>query len=255
MLIDSHCHLDKLDLTPYNGDLKAVLKEANTLGVDGFLCIGVELKEHPTLVKIAEAHERVWLSVGVHPNDAKEVPTVAELCALASHPKVVALGETGLDYFRTEPAHRAAQQDSFRVHIQAAQQSGLPLIVHTREAREDTLRLLEAAGGVRGVLHCFTENLAMAEKAIEMGLYISFSGILTFKNATELKEVAQKIPLTSILVETDSPWLAPVPYRGKPNYPGYTRYVAEYLATLRGISFEEVAAQTTLNFKDLMLFA
>ncbi len=248
MLIDSHCHLDKLDLTPYGGDLSGVLKEANTLGVDGFLCVGVELSEHPTLQTIADTHTRVWISVGVHPNDAKDVPTVSELCTLAAHPKVVALGETGLDYFRTEPEHRAAQQESFRVHIQASKKSDLPLIVHTREAREDTLRLLKEEGGARGVLHCFTESLEMAEKAIDMGFYISFSGILTFKNATLLQEVAKKIPLTTILVETDSPWLAPVPYRGKPNYPGYTRYVAECLALLRGISVEAVAEQTTQNF-------
>ncbi len=253
MLIDSHCHLDKLDLDPFGGRLESVLKDAERLDVKGFLCVGVELTEYHPLLELVEPYPNVWLSIGAHPCDVKVVPDVTDLQALCEHPKVVALGETGLDYYHTEHLNPDIQQKSFRAHIQAARAAKVPLVVHTREAREDTIRILqeEHAEECRGVLHCFTEDWAMASQALDLGFYISFSGIVTFKNALTLKEVARKVPLDSILVETDSPWLAPIPYRGKPNYPGYTRYVAEYMATLRGISFVELAQKTTHNFYTL----
>ena len=250
MLVDSHCHLDRLDLSPYGGTLDGVLEHAKLLGVTRFLSISVDLNEYDTLVQIVEKYPNIWMSVGVHPCDVCDIPTVEQLVTL-SHPKVVAIGETGLDYYKASDTH--LQQESFRIHIRAAVELGLPLIIHTREAREDTIRILKEEGAehCRGVLHCFTESLEMAKQAIELGFYISLSGILTFKNALELKEVAKALPLDRLLVETDSPYLAPMPHRGKQNYPGYTRLVAEYLAELKGVSFEEVARQTTENFNQL----
>ena len=251
MLVDSHCHLDRLDLSPYGGTLDGVLEHAKLLGVMKFLSISVDLNEYKSLVQIVEKYPQVWMSVGVHPCDVSQLPTVEQLLKHCEHPKVVAIGETGLDYYKAPDI--SLQQESFRVHIQAAVKAGLPLIIHTRQAQEDTIRLLKEEGAERckGVLHCFTESLEMAQQAIELGFYISLSGIITFKNAIELKEVAKAVPLERLLVETDSPYLAPVPYRGKQNYPGYTRLVAEYLAELRGISFEEVAEKTTENFNTL----
>lgn len=254
MLTDSHCHLDRLDLAPFGGTLEGVLAHAYTMEVTRFLSISVDLTEYANLVQMVEKHSSVWMSVGVHPCDVMDIPTVEHLVALCAHPKVVAIGETGLDYYRIkEASKKTSQQASFRHHIQAAVQLDLPLVVHTREAREDTIRLLKEEGAERcqGVLHCFTESLDMAKQAIDLGFYISLSGIISFKNATELKEVAKALPLDRLLVETDSPYLAPMPYRGKQNYPGYTRLVAEYLAELKGVSFETVARQTTENFDRL----
>jgi TatD DNase family protein len=231
--------------------LDGVLEHAKLLGVLRFLSISVDLNEYESLVQIVEKYPQVWMSVGVHPCDVCDLPTVEQLIKLCEHPKAVAIGETGLDYYKASDA--LLQQESFRVHIRAAVKIGLPLIVHTREAREDTIRLLreEGAEQCKGVLHCFTESLEMAQQAIELGFYISLSGIITFKNAVGLKEVAKVLPLERLLVETDSPYLAPMPHRGKKNYPGYTRLVAEHLAELRGISFEEVAQKTTENFNVL----
>lgn len=255
MLIDSHCHLDRLDLAPFGGTLDGVLEHARSMGVTRFLSISVDLNEYPTLIGIVEKHDNIWMSVGVHPSDVKDIPTVEQLVQLCEHPKVVAIGETGLDYYKASASDFEIQQESFRIHIRAAVQTGLPLIIHTREARADTIRLLKEEGAERckGVLHCFTESLEMAEEAMALGFYVSISGIVTFKNAIELKEVAKALPLDRLLVETDSPYLAPVPHRGKSNYPGYTRFVAEYIAELRGIPFETLAEATTQNFERLFL--
>ena len=257
MLIDSHCHLDQLDLTPHNGKLDKALANAKTHGVGHFLCVCIDLEHFPDVLKIAEQYDNVYASVGLHPNEKVNAePTVAELIKLAQHPKVIAIGETGLDYYRTE-GDVSWQQERFRHHIQAALEVKKPLIVHSRQAREDTIRILkeEGADKIGGVMHCFTENWEMAQQAIALNFYISFSGIVTFKNAHELQEVAKQVPLNKMLVETDSPYLAPNPYRGKPNEPAYVRYVAEYIAELRQLNFAAVAEQTTKNFKELFLIA
>lgn len=221
------------------------------------LCVSVTLADFPQVLAVAEAHEEMYASVGVHPDyeDAGAV-TVDELVNLARHPKVIAIGETGLDYFRLS-GDLEWQRERFRTHIRAAIRAGKPLIIHTRAAAEDTLRIMreENAGQIGGVMHCFTESLEVAEQAMALGFYISFSGIVTFKNAQALKEVARVIPLNRMLVETDSPYLAPIPYRGKTNQPAYVRYVAEEIARLRNIPLEEVAAATTRNFFELFKLA
>ena len=214
------------------------------------LCISVELEKFPQVLTLAETHPNVYASVGVHPDheDCTE-PTVEQLVALADHPKVVAIGETGLDYFRLT-GDLEWQRERFRIHIRAARASGKPLVIHTRSAAVDTLRLMreERAGEAGGVMHCFTESLAVAEAAIELGFYISFSGIVTFKNAVALREVAAVIPLERMLIETDSPYLAPVPHRGRTNQPGYVKHVAEEIGRVRGIDPEAVGKITTENF-------
>lgn len=250
MLVDSHCHLDRLDLDYYKKDLSECLDFAREQGVLHFLCVCIDLENFPAVLAIAEKFTDVSASVGVHPTEqVAEEPSLAELIKLAQHSKVVALGETGLDYYR-ENTQKELQQQRFRQHIRAALAVNKPLIVHTRHAREDTLALLKEEGAqkVGGVLHCFTEDLAMAKAALEENFYISFSGILSFKNASALKAIAQKLPLERLLIETDSPYLAPMPFRGKPNQPAYVRYVAECLAELRGCSFDKIAEQTTRNF-------
>lgn len=214
------------------------------------LCISVNLREYPQVLAVAEAYDNFYATVGVHPDYEDEPPlSVEHLVELAKNPKVVGIGETGLDYFRLT-GDLEWQRERFRAHIRAAIQAGKPLIIHTRSAAEDTLRIMreEGADQVGGVMHCFTESLDVATAAITMNFYISFSGIVTFKNALSLKEVAKQIPLDRILVETDSPYLAPVPYRGKTNQPAYVKYVAEEVARLRGISYETLAAATTENF-------
>lgn len=214
------------------------------------LIVSVTLDKFPEVLALAEAYDNFSASVGVHP-DYENItePTVAQLVALAAHPKVVAIGETGLDYFRLT-GDLSWQRARFRTHIQAAILANKPLIIHTRNAAEDTLSIMQAEKAVQvgGVMHCFTESLPVALAAIEMGFYISFSGIVTFKNATALKEVAQKIPLDRVLVETDSPYLAPVPYRGKTNQPAYVKWVAQEIANLRGIDLQTVMETTTANF-------
>jgi TatD DNase family protein len=250
MLVDSHCHLDRIDLDYFKKDLSGCLDFAREQGVLHFLCVCIDLVNFPAVLAIAEQFTDVSASVGVHPTEqvAKEA-TLDELIKLAQHPKVVAIGETGLDYYR-ENTQKELQQQRFRQHIRAAIAVNKPLIVHTRAAREDTLSILreEGAQQVGGVLHCFTEDLSMAEAAIKENFYISFSGILTFKNAADLKSIAQTLPLDRILIETDSPYLAPHPFRGKPNQPAYVRYVAECLAELRDCSLGKIAEQTTTNF-------
>ncbi len=252
MLVDSHCHLNYLDTAQKS--LPDYINAATEKGIEHFLSISVDLKDFPQLLTIAEQFPQVSLSVGQHPNDAKmPLVSVDELLKLASHPRVVGIGETGLDYYRTEGDDIRDQQQSFRDHIQVAKTLKKPLIIHTRDARADTLKILreEGADQIGGVLHCFTEDLATAQAAMDLGFYISFSGIVTFKNAIELQNVAKQIPLDRLLVETDSPWLAPVPMRGKPNEPAYVYYVAEFLANLRGESLETIAKHTTQNFYQL----
>ncbi len=247
MLVDSHCHLDFPDLA---GRLPDVLARMQDNGVGMALCIGVNLEDFPRVLAVAEEDSRLYATVGVHPEytDVAE-PSVAQLIELAAHPKVVAIGETGLDYYwqKDKPEW---QRERFRTHIRAAKSCRKPLVVHTRESAVDTLRLLreEGADAVGGVMHCFTENWAVASEALDLGFYLSFSGIVTFKNATVVKDVAQKCPLDRLLVETDSPYLAPVPYRGKPNEPAYVRHVAEEIARLRGLTLEQVVEATTTNF-------
>ncbi|MEQ6327149.1 TatD family hydrolase [Pseudomonas chengduensis] len=257
MLIDSHCHLDRLDLAAHGGSLDAALDAARAAGVGHFLCIGVSADNAATVKGLAERYADVDCSVGVHPLDLEPgaEPALDWLLGELAHPKVVAIGETGLDY-HYEPESAALQQASFRLHLEAARITGKPVIVHTREARADTLALLrEAALPQAGVLHCFTEDWEMAKAALDIGFYISLSGIVTFRNAEALREVARQVPADRLLVETDSPYLAPVPHRGKPNLPQYVREVAEYLAVLRGVSYETLAEQTSSNFKRLFPLA
>ncbi|MEQ3635854.1 TatD family hydrolase [Alcanivorax sp.] len=251
--VDSHCHLDRLNLDAHGGDFAAMMAATAKAGVSHMLCIGVDLETFPQVQALAEEHDNVFASVGVHPlyKESRE-PAVAELVERAAHPKVVAIGETGLDYFYAKE-EREWQQRYFIAHILAARETGLPLVVHTRGAKEDTLALLREHGGgeVRGVLHCFTEDLDMALQAIELGFYISISGIVTFRNAEALRESVKQLPLERLLIETDSPWLAPVPFRGKPNEPRYVAQVAECVAELQGISLDALAAATADNFFSL----
>jgi TatD DNase family protein len=217
------------------------------------LCVSVNLEDFPRVLALAETHPNLFASVGVHPDyENLAEPQAAQLASLARHPRIVAVGETGLDYFRLK-GDLEWQRERFRQHIRAARECGKPLIIHTRAAAEDTLRIMgeEGADRVGGVMHCFTESWEVAQQAMEMNFYISFSGIVTFRNAVALKDVARKIRLERMLVETDSPYLAPVPHRGKINQPAFVRYVAEEIAALRGIGMEKVAAATTANFFNL----
>lgn len=250
MLVDSHCHLDRLNLDPYEGDFDRFLDATREAGVERMLCVAIDLESYPAMLELVDGHDEIYVSVGVHPNDRdRHEPEVEELVELARHPRNIAIGETGLDYFREE-GDMGWQQERFRRHIRAARQADKPLIIHTREAREDTIRILreEGAEQVGGVLHCFTESWEMAQAGMELGFYVSFSGIVTFRNAEELREVARKVPLERMLIETDAPYLAPVPHRGKPNEPKYVAKVCELIAELRGISPEELAAITRDNF-------
>ena len=253
MLVDSHCHLDRLDLSDRDAGLDSILADARARGITQFLSVAVDLATSASLVELTERYDHVYSSVGVHPLQKidQPVPDVEQLVALARAPKVVAIGETGLDNFYSAESHQW-QRDSFIRHLQASQQTGLPIIIHTRDAREETLELLRQYPlQAAGVMHCFTETWEMAEAAIELGFYISFSGIVTFKSADELREVVRRVPLDRILVETDSPWLAPVPHRGKQNEPQYVREVAETVADLKGVSLEQLAEITTQNFHRL----
>lgn len=250
MLVDSHCHLDFPELA---GNLPEILETMNANGVEAALCVSVTLEDFPKVLALAENHNNLYASVGVHPDypDLQE-PTVAQLVKLAEHPKVVAIGETGLDYYRLT-GDLEWQRERFRNHIRAARACGKPLIIHTRAAAEDTLRLMQEEGAeqVGGVMHCFTESWPVAEAALAMGFHISFSGIVTFKNAKDLKEVARRVPLDRLLVETDSPYLAPVPHRGRTNQPGWVKHVAEEIARLHDRSYADIAARSTENFYKL----
>jgi TatD DNase family protein len=247
LFVDSHCHINFPDLI---ADLDGVLGAMKANQVTHALCVSVTLEAFPDVLGLAERVPNVFASAGVHPDtETGEDPDVARLVALATHPRVVAVGETGLDYYRLK-GNLEWQRERFRRHIRAAKEVGKPLIIHTREAAEDTLRIMreEGAAEIGGVMHCFTETADVALAAMDMNFLISFSGIVTFKNALSLKDVARLVPLDRMLIETDSPYLAPVPYRGKTNQPAYVRFVAEEIGKLRGIPTEVVAKATTENF-------
>ncbi|QSA97399.1 TatD family hydrolase [Methylococcus sp. EFPC2] len=253
MLIDSHCHLDRLDLAPYGHDFSRFVQETREAGVGHMLCVSISLEAYPAMRALAEGHDAISVSVGVHPNERDcHEPSVEDLVERATDPKVVAIGETGLDYFRSE-GDLAWQHERFRTHIRAARAAGKPLIIHTRESREDTLRILEEEGAaeVGGVLHCFTEDWETARRALDLNFYISFSGIVTFRNAAQIQDAARRVPDDRFLVETDSPYLAPIPHRGKPNYPAYVRHVAEFVADLRQTRFETVCELSSENYRRL----
>jgi TatD DNase family protein len=254
MYVDSHCHLSFPELTERLPEIRLAMREAE---VDRALCICTTLEEFEQVHALATSYDNFWCSVGVHPdNEDVREPHLDELVALAARPRVVAIGETGLDYFRLRGrsvADMAWQRERFRVHIRAAIQSGLPLVIHTRSAADDTLRVLREEQGdlAGGVFHCFTETAKVARAALDLGFFISFSGILTFKTADELREVAAFVPLDRCLIETDSPYLAPIPFRGKTNSPAYVPWVARQLAEVKGLEVEVVASATSRNFETL----
>jgi TatD DNase family protein len=248
--VDSHCHLNFPELAENMADVLAQMRHND---VAAALCVSVNLADFPQVLALAEQHPNIYASVGVHPDyEGVEDPDATRLAELAQHPRVIAIGETGLDYFRLK-GDLEWQRTRFRNHIRAARECGKPLIIHTREAAADTLRIMaeENAAGVGGAMHCFTETWEVAEAALAMGFYISFSGIVTFKSAKQIKDVAQRVPLERILIETDAPYLAPVPFRGKLNQPAYVKHVAEEIALLRGIDVSEVGQRTTENFMRL----
>jgi len=249
-LVDSHCHIN---FDPLDQEVGQVIQRARDNGVNRMLCVSVNMENYPQVLDLARRYDNVYASVGVHPNEQQgREPDVDELVELAGDSHVVAVGETGLDYFRTEKKSEW-QINRFKRHIEAAKISNKPLIVHTRDSADDTLELLEQenATDAGGVMHCFVEGWQTAKRAMDIGFYISFSGIVTFKSAKELQEVAKNLPLDRMLVETDSPYLAPVPHRGKTNEPGYTRHVADFIAELRGISTDVLSEATTANFRKL----
>ena len=254
MLVDSHCHLNFPEIFDNIYQVRQQMEDAE---VAYALCVSVTLDKFPEVLNLAERFDNFFASVGVHPDyEDIDEPTVEQLVLLSKHPKIIAIGETGLDYFRLT-GDLEWQRNRFRTHIRAAILTGKPLIIHTRSAALDTINIMkeEGANKVGGVMHCFTESLEVAFAAIEMGFYISFSGIVTFKNALQLKEVAKAIPLNKMLIETDSPYLAPIPFRGKNNQPAYVRFVAQEIANLRGISLDEVMNATTHNFFTLFKHA
>ena len=254
MFVDSHCHLN---FPQYADQLDQVRAEMAQAQVDRALCISTTLEEFPQVQALAARFDNFWATVGVHPdNEGVQEPSLQDLLDGAQLPKVVGIGETGLDYYRLgdrSVADMAWQRDRFHVHIQAAIQTSLPLIIHTRSASDDTLAILKEAGQgqVRGVFHCFTESMAVARAALDLGFYISFSGILTFKNASDIREVAEFVPLDRCLIETDSPYLAPAPHRGKTNSPAYVSLVAKQLAEIKRVSPEEIGQITSRNFEQL----
>ncbi|MFN3886245.1 MAG: TatD family hydrolase [Aquabacterium sp.] len=254
MFVDSHCHLN---FPQYTEQLEQVRADMAAAQVDRALCISTTLEEFPQVHDLALRFDNFWATVGVHPdNEGVTEPTLDDLLDRAALPRVVGIGETGLDYYRLEGrsvADMAWQRDRFRVHIDAARQTGLPLVIHTRQASDDTVAILRESGQgqVTGVFHCFTETEAVARAALDMGFMISFSGILTFKNAADLRDVARFVPLDRCLIETDSPYLAPAPYRGKTNTPAYVPFVARQLAELKGLSVEDVGVATSANFEEL----
>lgn len=253
MFVDSHCHLNKLNLSLHNDNLDNPVEAAKAAGVEHILCIGIDLESMGEVIEVAERYSHVYATVGTHPlYEKSQEPTVEALLEFAQHPKVVGIGETGLDYYYCDKDN-TWQMRRFKVHIDAAKETGLPLIIHTRDARKETIDALRehGQGKVTGVLHCFTENLEMALAAVELGFYVSISGIVTFRSADELRAVVEALPLERLLIETDAPWLAPVPHRGKENEPKYVVDVANKIAEIKGVSVEEVARITTQNFFDL----
>lgn len=254
MIVDSHCHLNILPEDKV-GNVDEVISKAKELGVERILCVAINPEQWQEVIALADKYDCVYAAIGVHPCEEKTVlVSDEELIKVASHPKVIAIGEVGLDYFHFEGEEDMTwQHDRFKQHIRIAKQLDKPLIIHTRNSSPDCLSILKQEGAqeVGGIMHCFVEDLATAEQAIEIGFYISFSGIVTFKNAKELKTVASALPLDKILVETDSPYLAPMPFRGKTNQPGYTRYVVQEIADLKSLPFDTVAEATTANFNRL----
>lgn len=253
MLVDSHCHLNFIDLEPFHHQLEKVIEAAQAENVLHFLSVCVELKDFPKLCEIAEKYPQVSISVGIHPatEGFGDDPSVENLSQLALHPRCVAIGETGLDYYHVKTEeHQRLQRLRFEHHIETAIAVNKPLIIHTRDAADDTLALMKSsqADSVGGVMHCFSESWDVAKRALDLNFYISISGIVTFKNAERLREVAKQVPLDRMLIETDSPYLAPVPFRGKQNHPALVKYVALALSELRQVSLEEIAEQTTRNF-------
>lgn len=252
VLVDSHCHLNHLDLTQFNHSMDEVMQAARANDVGCMLSVSVCLGDYPLLQVLSEKYPHVFISVGVHPTEEiKKEPLVEDLVQLAKYPRCVAIGETGLDYYHVQEAEgQANQKNRFRQHIRASLASSKPLIIHTRQAPEDTLQIMreEKAEEIGGVMHCFSESWDMAKKAIDMNFYISLSGIVTFKNAVEIHKLAKKIPLDRLLIETDAPYLAPVPFRGKQNHPALVRHVAQAIADLRGVEYLHIAQQTTENF-------
>ena len=254
MFVDSHCHLDFPEFTENLPSILSRMKEAK---VQNALCISVDMPDFPNVLALAETHDHLFATVGTHPDyeDTPE-PTFEQLVELAQHPKILAIGETGLDYYRMgDKSYQEMewQRERFRTHIRAALKVKKPLIIHTRSASEDTIKILkeEGASQVAGVMHCFTESWEVAQAAMELGFYISFSGIVTFKSAKELQETCKQVPLERMLIETDSPYLAPMPHRGKTNEPAWVSHVAEFVANLKGVTVEELARVTTNNFKTL----
>ena len=251
-IIDSHCHIDRVDLDAFGGSIESMLDHARNLSVDKFLCVCIDLEHFDDVHTLSKSYPNIYCSVGVHPTETNcKDPSIEELLEYAKSNRVIAIGETGLDYFHVRKDEADWQRDRFRRHIAASNQSGKPMIIHMRDSKEDTIEILSREKAEKGVMHCFAEDLETAEAAIDLGFYISFSGILTFKSAQDLREVAKKIPTERILIETDSPYLTPVPYRGKPNSPAYTYYVAEKLAEIRNTTIGEIAKVTTQNFNQL----
>ncbi len=253
MYIDSHCHLDRIDLAPYENDFGRFMSAAEDSQIEHMLCIAIDLESYPAMLALVADYPTISVTVGVHPNvqDCHE-PSVDELIALGRSPKVLGIGETGLDYFRST-GDLGWQHQRFRNHIHAAKALHKPLIIHTREAKHDALRILkeEGAEDIGGIIHCFTEDWEFAKMALDLNFYISFSGIVTFNSAKEIKETAKKVPADRFLIETDSPYLAPVPFRGKQNYPTYVRFVAEHIAELRKTTVNQIAELSTQNFYTL----
>ncbi len=254
MFVDSHCHLDFPEYADHLPDILARMKEAK---VQNAMCISVDMPDFPKVLALAVSHEQLFATVGTHPDyeDTPE-PTEDQLVELAKHPKVLAIGETGLDYYRMGDktyADMEWQRDRFRTHIRAAIRANKPLIIHTRSASEDTIKIMkeEGASKVAGVMHCFTESWEVAQAAMDLGFYISFSGIVTFKSAKDLQATCQQVPLERMLIETDSPFLAPIPNRGKTNEPAWVAHVGQFIADLKGVPVETVAKHTTENFKTL----
>ena len=250
MLVDSHCHLDRVDLEPYHNDFSQLVSQTLQSGVEHMLCVSIDLESWPAMVSLIKDFPQITMSVGVHPNDRdRHEPSSEELVELSKNPGVVAIGETGLDYFRSD-GDLDWQRERFRTHIKAANVCKKPLIIHTRAAKTDTIQLMqeEGAESAGGVMHCFTEDWPMAKQALDMGFYISFSGIITFNNAADLRDVVKQVPMERMLIETDSPYLAPVPFRGKSNQPRYVSQVAERVAELKCMTLEAVADQTKENF-------
>jgi len=248
MLIDSHCHFNLSKVSP-----QSWIEEAKRNNVHKFLNVSVDIETFPEILTLAEQHKEMYASVGVHPNaDLHDQTSVEDLIQLSQHPKVIAIGETGLDYYRSS-GDLTWQFKRFRNHIQAAKETKKPLIIHCREAKEDVLKILkeENAKEIGGIMHCFVENWDIAQQVMDLGFLISFSGIVTFKTATDLQEVAQKVPANQYLIETDAPFLTPLPFRGKPNQPAYVKQIGEFIAVLRNESLNTVAQNTTQNFLNL----